>query len=333
MKILFDHPLPFALAHGGFQVQIEQTMAALQRSGVEVELLRWWDENQRGDLIHFFGRPSGAYIDFAHAKGCKVVVAELLSGLGSRSRGARLAQKAAMRAAEALLPASFLSKLAWDAYRKADAVIALTTWEAQLMAEMFQADRAKIEIVPNGVEAVFDRPHEGGRYLVCTAAIDPRKRVVELATACAQAQVPVWIVGKPYAETDPYHQLFLAIRQAHPDWVRYEGAITDRETLAGIYARARGFVLLSTRETLSLSAYEAAAAGCPLLLSDLPWARSVFGAEARYVSVAADAATLAEALRRFYDQAESLPAPSRPPSWDEIGARFAAIYRKVLAAG
>jgi len=24
MKVLFDHPWPFALAHGGFQIQIEQ---------------------------------------------------------------------------------------------------------------------------------------------------------------------------------------------------------------------------------------------------------------------------------------------------------------------
>jgi glycosyltransferase involved in cell wall biosynthesis len=300
---------------------------------VDVEPVRWWDENQRGDLIHFFGRPAGAYIDFAHAKGWKVVVAELLSGLGSRSRGARLAQKATMRAARVLLPGSFLSKLAWDAYRKADAFIANTTWEAQLMAEMFEADQAKIHVVPNGIEAVFVRPHEGGRYLVCTAAIHPRKRVAELAAAGARAQVPVWIVGKPYAENDPYYQSFLAVQKAHPDWVRYEGAITDRDTLAGIYARARGFVLLSTQETLSLSSYEAAAAGCPLLLSDLPWAHSAFGPAARYVSVAAGEAKLAQALRQFYDQAESIPATFRPPSWDEIGARFAAIYRKVLAAG
>src|ERR1019366_772376 len=43
MKVLFHHFLPFSLAHGGEQVQIEQTKTALERAGVEVEFLRWWD--------------------------------------------------------------------------------------------------------------------------------------------------------------------------------------------------------------------------------------------------------------------------------------------------
>ena len=40
MKVLFDCHLPFMLAHGGMQIQIEQTRAALERLGVEVEPLR-----------------------------------------------------------------------------------------------------------------------------------------------------------------------------------------------------------------------------------------------------------------------------------------------------
>ena len=40
MKVLFHHHTPFALAHGGLQIQIVQTRAALQKLGVEVEYLR-----------------------------------------------------------------------------------------------------------------------------------------------------------------------------------------------------------------------------------------------------------------------------------------------------
>lgn len=46
MKVLFDHSFPFALAHGGFQIQIEQTKAALESLGVSVDYLRWWDDSQ-----------------------------------------------------------------------------------------------------------------------------------------------------------------------------------------------------------------------------------------------------------------------------------------------
>lgn len=330
MKILFDHPLPFALAHGGFQIQIEQTMAALRRGGVEVEPVRWWDAEQTGDLIHFFGRPESGYIEFAHAKGRQVIVAELHSGLGSRSAPARAVQKAVMLLAQGLLPKAFTAKLAWDAYRKADAFIALTPWEAQIMRTMFAADADKVHVVPNGVEPVFFRPHAGGSQLVCTAAIHPRKRIVELAQAAAIAQVPLWIIGQPYSDSDDYHQRFLEVQRAHPSWVRYEGGISDRARLAQIYAEARGFVLLSTQESLSLSALEAAAACCPLLLSDLPWARTVFGDQARTVSPAWTGGELAGALREFYVQAESISVTFKPLDWDEVAVRLAAVYEKVL---
>ena len=47
MKILIHCNQPFVLAHGGLQSQIEQTKGALERIGVDVEFLRWWDEQQR----------------------------------------------------------------------------------------------------------------------------------------------------------------------------------------------------------------------------------------------------------------------------------------------
>jgi len=330
MKILFDHNLPFALAHGGFQIQIEQTKAALEKIGVEVEYVRWWDEQQKGSLIHFFGRPSEGYVALAQAKGMKVVVAELHTGMGSRSINARRAQKAVMLITQTFLPKMFTAKLAWQTYRQADAFIALTPWEAEIMHDMFAADPNRIHVVPNGVEPVFFRKHAGGTHLVCTAAIHPRKRVLELAQAAARACVPVWIVGKPYAESDVYHQRFLALQRAHPEWIRYEGAISDREKMAQIYSGARGFVLLSTQESLSLSALEAAATGCPLLLSDLPWARTSFGTQAQYVSVHLTDAALAPTLRNFYDRAPTLPATFQPLSWEQVVVSLAAIYKQLL---
>ena len=43
MKILIDHNCPFFLAHGGFQIQMEQTKAALQARGLEAEYVRSWN--------------------------------------------------------------------------------------------------------------------------------------------------------------------------------------------------------------------------------------------------------------------------------------------------
>ena len=333
MKVLFDHPWPFLLAHGGLQIQIEQTKAALERQGVEVEHLRWWDDTQTGQIIHYFGRPNGDYLNFAHAKGMKVVVAELLTGLGSRSAKARFLQKSLMRMTQAILPPSFWSRLAWDAYQKADAFIALTDWEAFLMRSIFDAEAKKVHTVPNGVEEVFfqSQPRSSDKYLICTAAIHPRKRVLELAQAAIHAKIPVWIIGKPYAESEAYYLRFLEVQQAHSDWVRYEGGISDRTRLAKIYQQARGFVLLSTKESLSLSALEAAASKCPLLLSNLPWATTVFGAGAVYADGSAGPDKLAPILRDFYDKAPSIQASFEPKTWDEVGAALKGIYAKLLS--
>jgi glycosyltransferase involved in cell wall biosynthesis len=332
MKVLIDHPLPFALAHGGLQVQIEQTKLGLEKAGVEVEYLRWWDDIQQGDIIHYFGRPGAFYIDFAHRKGIRVVLAELLTGLGSRPPLARLAQRSLIRAASAFLPEFFTARMAWDAYRIADACVALTPWEAQLMHEMFGAPKERVQVIPNGVEDVFlSAPEaERGRWLICTATITPRKRVLELGEAALKARTPLWVIGAPYGENDSYGRRFIELARDNPETLRYEGAIRDRERLAQIYREARGFVLLSTMESLSLSALEAAACECPLLLTDLPWARTSFGANASYCPVTSMAGT-ADILRRFYDQAPTLPIASRPLNWSQVAERLQHVYATLPA--
>ncbi len=332
MKVLFDHHLPFSLAHGGLQHQLEQTKAALERAGVETDFVRWWDAAQRGEIIHFFGRPTADYIAFAHGKGCKVVMAELLSAVGSRSRGALMLQRAAIRFFRSLLPRIFTTRLAWDAYRRADACIALTTWEAHLMNYLFSAPRERIHVVPNGVEEIFfnQSPTARGPWLVSTVTLTEVKRILELAQAAILAQTPLWVIGRAYAESDPYAQKFFALARQNARLIRYEGAISDRAQLAKIYREARGFVLLSRWETQSLSALEAAAGGCPLLLSDLPWARSTFGKHASYCPLTTPERT-ATFLKKFYDTAPTLPEPPKPASWDEVARKLKTIYEGVLS--
>src|SRR5581483_7622993 len=308
------------------------TKAALESLGITVEHLRWWDGSQRGDLIHFFGRPSGQYVDLAHGKGMRVVISDLLTGAAARSAGALAAQRFAIVVAKRVLPHSFCARMNWESFVKADAVIALTSWEAELVQRLFRAPARRVHIVPNGVAREFlgssDEQIAREDYLVCTATIAERKRALELARAAVRAGTPLWIIGRAYDEGDPYARRFSAFAREHRDVVRYEGAVEDRQLLAQIYAEARGFVLLSTMESLSLSALEAAACGCPLLLSDLPWARTTFDTAARYCPIAGPAVT-APILRAFYDAAPGLPRPPRPASWEDVARKLTSIYEEV----
>jgi glycosyltransferase involved in cell wall biosynthesis len=331
MKILTICPLPFALAHGGQAIQIQQTMAALQANGLQVEPVRWWDENQTGDLIHYFGRMPAEQIKLARQKGIKIVMAELLTGQGSRSPGQLRRQKIISRAVERLAPRSFIAAFNWDSYRLADACVALTPWEAHLMNYLFDAPKERVHVVANGIEEGFLNAPKAvrGKWLVCTTTITGRKRVLELAQAAVAAQTPVWVIGRAYAEADPYAQQFFMLARQHPQIIRHEGAISDRAVLAQIYREARGFVLLSAMESLSLSALEAAACECPLLLGDLPWARSTFAGNATYCPLTTSVATTANVLRAFYTAAPSLPAPPKPATWNEIGRQLKSIYEKI----
>lgn len=334
MKVLFDHNLPFLLAHGGMEIQIEQTKAALERIGVDVDYLRWWDANQSVDVLHYFGRIPVGLIQFAHAKGIKIVQAELLTGQGSRPMWQHYLHRFVIRGCEALLPESVVHHFNWSSRRLADACIALTPWEAQLMVEIFGAPANRVHVVPNGVEELFFRSAAAprGKWLVCTATITERKRVLELAEAAVSAQTPLWMIGRPYADGDPYARRFLQLANQHPSIIRYEGPVQDRNQLADIYHGSRGFVLLSAMESLSLSALEAAAGQCPLLLSDLPWARTVFGDSVSYCPVTSHTPTTAEHLRRFYDSAASLPCPLKPMTWVDVAHQLKAIYDTICAS-
>ncbi|MDB6067196.1 MAG: D-inositol-3-phosphate glycosyltransferase [Pedosphaera sp.] len=332
MKILLDCQMPFMLAHGGAQIQIEQTKAALEKIGVNVEYLRWWDATQTGDVLHHFARIPTTLLRLAQAKGMKVVIADLLTEQGSRPRSRLMLQKWVSRIIERTLPSSLVASFNWECYRQSDACLALTSYEAQLMNYMFGAPPEKTHVVPNGVEEVFlqSRPATRGQWLVCTATITERKRVVELAEAAVLAQTPLWVVGRAYSDSDPYAKRFLQLARENPKILRFEGAITDRSKMAEVYREARGFVLLSSMESLSLSALEAAACECPLLLSDLPWAKTVFGESVSYCPITTATAQTASAMRRFYDAAPKLKPPAKPLAWTDVAHQLKTIYESLL---
>ena len=332
MIILFDHPEPALLVHGGMLTIIRQTKAALEALGCQVDYLRWWDETQRADILHYFGRMPPYLLRVAQAKGIKVVLGELLAVQGSRPEWQLWCQRQTTRLLRTFMPVQFTAAFRWESPRLADAHMACTPWEAHLLHYLFGAPKERIHVIPNGVESAFlqSTPAARGQWLICTATITERKRVVELAEAAVQARTPLWIVGKAYSDSDAYARQFFELVRAHPQILRFEGPIADRLKLAQAYRESRGFVLLSSSESLSLSALEAAACECPLLLADLPWAKTVFKQHASYCPITNSTHLTAQVLRRFYEAAPQLPAPPKPPSWIDVAKQVKAVYEMLL---
>jgi glycosyltransferase involved in cell wall biosynthesis len=332
MKIVLNSNIPFALAHGGMEVQIEQTRAALQRLGLQAEPLRWWDGSQRADILHHFSALPSYLIRMAQDKGIRVVQSALIGGLGAKPRWRRSVQRVARGIVRKVSPPAICDSLGWDAFRIGDACLALTDWEAHLLKTMYNVEPSRLHVVPNGVEQVFfdSPPATRGKWLVCTATIVELKQVLKLAQSAVAAKTPLWVIGKPFSATDPYAIEFERYARSNSSLVRYQGPIMDRAQLARVYREARGFVLLSKWESLSLSALEASACECRLLLSDLPWARTVFGSAASYCKIDASVATTSDCLKNFYESAPNLPLPPKPLTWLEVAENLKRVYEGLL---
>jgi glycosyltransferase involved in cell wall biosynthesis len=330
MRVAFDHHSPYLLAHGGFQIQIERTLEALNQVGIETFHLKWWDETTLPDVIHFFGKPDTYYLEFARSKGIKTVVSELHGATASRPAWKLAIQGAIIRACRTASPA-IARRLGWLSYDFADALVAGTPTEAEITKSVFHAPAARVHVIPNGVEDVFFATASAGRreeWLLFSGTITQRKRALEIARAASLARVPLRIYGKPYSPDDPYYREFLTAVASSGGCVEFRGQIEDRAELAGIYGQAKGFVLPSTMESFSLAALEAVAANCPLLLTDLPWARSTIGDHATYLPDTSQPDALALGLKTFYANPKP-PAGYRVLKWPEVAEQLAFLYRSL----
>jgi glycosyltransferase involved in cell wall biosynthesis len=333
MKVLFHTDPPFSLAHGGVRTLVEALMQRLPAAGVGVEPVKWWESSQTGDIVHFFGRPSISSISLAGGKGYKIVFSDLLDSTASRSGSALAAQRVIIRLAKKFL-GGMAGRLAWDAYSLADAIVYLVPNEERVSRYLFgtPADRCHtISLgLDNNVLAELSKPvDEPGEYLVSIGTICERKQTVLLAEAARLAKVPVVFLGKPYSESDDYFVRFKGL--VDDDTVRYPGFVPTGEK-TDIIKRARGFTLLSDYESGCLAVHEAAAAGLPLLLSDLPWAHESYP-DSPHISVAGrkSSAAVADRLKEFHASAKRQTTPIfSVRSWDEVARTYADLYSELL---
>jgi len=335
MRVLFSNNVPFFLAHGGTQTLIESLMRELSALGVTAEPERWWDETQRGDVLHYFGRPPSAqHVRFAHEKGFKVVMTESLDQTASRSRARLFAQRQVTRLAQAVL-GGLTARLAWDAYPELDAAVYVVRHELETARYLFDVPVDRGHIIPHGLDsealAALAQPQAEGNYLVSVATIAPRKNTVLLARAAQLAGVPMVFLGKPYTEQDPYFQEFRALIDNRN--VRYAGFVSAEEKFHWLRG-ARGFALLSQFETGCIALLEAAAAGLPLFLSRLPWATRVYSETREVEFVNLDAAeAIAPQLRVFHARAHRAPRQTFPLlSWREVAVQYCDLYQTLLSS-
>jgi glycosyltransferase-like protein len=207
-------------------------------------------------------------------------------------------------------------------------------------------------VIPNGVDAARFAAAAGdepaavaardqwrsrlGRYVLSVGGIEPRKGSLELLDAYAkvaarQPDVRLVIAG---GET------LFDYRDYRSRWERRARDLAvapvvlgpvDQDVLPALVAASGAFAFPSTKEGFGLAAMEALAAGVPLVASDLPVLREIFGGAARFAAdTGALAAELLDALT-WQDprlRAAGLSLATRY-TWQAAAARHLRFYRSL----
>jgi len=119
----------------------------------------------------------------------------------------------------------------------------------------FAVDRAKIEIVPNGVDEFFSPGGEEGDYILFAGTLEPRKGVDALIDAWRSLPAP-----RPRLVLCGDRGWGVTI----PDDVEVTGYVT-RERLRELYRGAKAFVYPSRYEGFGIPPLEAMACGAPVI--------------------------------------------------------------------
>jgi glycosyltransferase involved in cell wall biosynthesis len=220
-------------------------------------------------------------------------------------------------------------------------VHAVSQFVADEVIGVFGADRDRVHVIHNGVDAITPgdaasgrRVAGGDRYVLAIGTVEPRKDFPLLVSAfddlaATDPEVRLVIAGQDGWGADVFHQALQRAR--HRDRVVRTGYVDDA-TRADLLAGAAVFAYPSRYEGFGLPPLEAIAAGVPVVTTRAGALPEVLGDGAVFVDPG-DREALTAALAAQLDGNDGLVAKGRAVaarySWDRCADALVNLYRQL----
>lgn len=225
----------------------------------------------------------------------------------------------------------------------ADQIVCVNDGITRSLRRRYPRTRLRAQTIRNGAppppsshladQEVFERFHlSRGKYILAVGRLEPTKGFHDLIEAFNKARPAgrqLVIVGAAMGD-DAYSHGLLKNQTEDVVFTGFQNAATLRL----LYENAALFVLPSSLEGSPLVAFEALAAGAPVLLSDAE-ANAEIGLERRLYFPVGDVTALAKALSQpdysIY-RSDRAAAILHENDWDEIARKHLIVFRKVGAS-
>ena len=186
---------------------------------------------------------------------------------------------------------SWFSKRYWFYYRFATPVftrlskkvITVSEFSRNEIIRLVGIPDEKITVIYNAVSGdIRKQPSQGtggkGRYILSVASLDPRKNLARLVDAFKMAGIDKEIQLVLAGKSDPIFNMELP-----GEILAHSAGHIPEDELSALYENATLFVYPSLYEGFGIPPLEAMSLGCPVILSDIPVFREIFGDAAHYV--------------------------------------------------